>query len=310
MEREIERTLQSLSAHYQLDVEAEAYEVIVVDNGSPRPLQESQVTRHGANFRLLRIDDASPAPGAAINWAVAQSQGEYIGIIIDGARMLSPGVLRGASEAFARSEDAVVATLGFHLGPEHQSLSSLQGYDQQVEDYLLEHIDWLADGYRLFEIASVSGSARYGWHGPIAECNCMFVKRSRYQAIGGYDPEFRASGGGLSNHDIYKRACEYRSASLYYLLGEGCFHQIHGGVTTGGGESQPQKFVQLQEEYYALRGANYEAPQNPPILLGEIPVTASWLNPQDDAASAPTRQRSECVIEHLQAIGLAYSLEE
>ncbi len=306
MQREIERTLQSLCSSYQLDMTPDDYEVIVVDNGSPMPLSEDQVSRYGTNFRLIRVDDALPAPGTAINQAVSQSYGEHVAVIIDGARMLTPGVLRGARDAFETSPDAVVATLGFHLGPEHQSVSSLRGYNQAIEDQLLERIDWLADGYRLFEIASVSGSARFGWSGPIAECNCIFLKRSRFDGLGGYDPAFKASGGGLSNHDFYKRACELGTPPLYYLLGEGCFHQIHGGVTTGGGVQQVQKFVQLQEEYRQLRGADFQGPTINPILRGEMPASAMWLQPQDEGEEALPAAASPMVFEHLARLGLHY----
>jgi glycosyltransferase involved in cell wall biosynthesis len=306
MEREIARTLQSISSAYQREIAADEYEVIVVDNGSPSALSERLVSQHGPNFRLMRVENACKAPGAAINQAVAESSGQYIGVVIDGARMLTPGVLRGAKAAFAVSPDAVVATLGFHLGPEHQSVSSLQGYNREMEDGLLQKIDWQTDGYRLFEIACRSGSASFGWDGPIAECNCLFVSRQRYLAIGGYEERFQASGGGLSNHDIYKRACEYESAALYYLVGEGCFHQIHGGVTTGGGEQQVQKFVQLQKEYRDLRGMDYEAPANHPILHGEIPASARWLQASAASENSVPSPASPQIINYLAELGLPY----
>ncbi|MET0884236.1 MAG: glycosyltransferase family A protein, partial [Acidimicrobiales bacterium] len=42
MERELPRTLRSLSADLQVGIEASDYEVIVVDNGSPRPVDPAR----------------------------------------------------------------------------------------------------------------------------------------------------------------------------------------------------------------------------------------------------------------------------
>lgn len=61
--REINRTLHSLSPAYQRDIAAEDYEVLVVDNGSVPPLDREFVASFGANFRLIRIDDAAAFSG-------------------------------------------------------------------------------------------------------------------------------------------------------------------------------------------------------------------------------------------------------
>ncbi|MEI2642882.1 MAG: hypothetical protein V9G10_11265 [Candidatus Nanopelagicales bacterium] len=36
--------------------------------------------------------------------------------MVDGARMVTPGVLRNVADAFTAFPDALVATAGFHLG--------------------------------------------------------------------------------------------------------------------------------------------------------------------------------------------------
>lgn len=278
MARELPRTLQSLSREYQRDCEHIDYEVLVVDNGSPEPVSESMVNSHGKEFRLLHIKDALPSPGDAINRAVMSARGSHVGIIVDGARMLSPGVIHWAWQAFRLKQRCVTSVLGFHLGPQHQSDSSQAGYDQTSEDKLLQRIRWPEDGYRLFEIAALAGSSRYAWQGPIAESNCIFMPRVLFDEIGGYDTRFASSGGGLINLDFYKRACEAGDVDLVYLAGEGCFHQIHGGVTTGGSEERAvQRYDNLHHEYLNIRGEEFKAPRNTPILLGYSKPTASYL---------------------------------
>jgi cellulose synthase/poly-beta-1,6-N-acetylglucosamine synthase-like glycosyltransferase len=65
--REAPRTLHSLSASYQRHIDPSDYEVIVVDNGSNPALDPQSVTSFGSNFRLIRVDPASPSPAHAIN---------------------------------------------------------------------------------------------------------------------------------------------------------------------------------------------------------------------------------------------------
>ncbi len=108
MNREAPRTLHTLSAAYQRGIEADQYEVLVVDNGSPEPLGEAVVRGCGPNFRYHYIDQASPSPVAAINTGVAMTRGEVVAVMIDGARMVTPGLLDYGRRAFALYADPVV----------------------------------------------------------------------------------------------------------------------------------------------------------------------------------------------------------
>ena len=60
-------------------------------------------------------------------------------ILIDGARILSPGALIEASEAGRVSANPIVATLAWHLGPEIQRHSRGQSYDQEAEGVRRAH---------------------------------------------------------------------------------------------------------------------------------------------------------------------------
>ncbi len=308
MAREIPRTLETLTTGYQQHAEQFNYEVIVVDNGSPQPLDEGMVRAFGDNFSLLRIDNASPSPAAAVNQGVALSHGDRVGILIDGARMLSPGVLHWADQAFKLFPQPVVATLGFHLGPEHQREAVQQGYSREVEDELLRRIDWPAQGHRLFEIACLSGSSRYGWHAPLAESNCLFLSRALFDALDGFEERFTSPGGGLVNLDFYKRACESQGSQLVYLLGEGCFHQLHGGTTTGGAGAEQRRYHHLQAEYEGIRGTPHRVPQNQPVLLGQARPEANWHVATGTTALAANNKLEQPRASHWQAVGLEHYL--
>jgi glycosyltransferase involved in cell wall biosynthesis len=279
MERELPRTLFSLSPAYQRGIGSDDYEVIVVDNGSTKPLSPREVERFGSNFRILDTPRASPSPVAAINLGAALARGQFVGIMIDGARLLTPGVLRHTLAAIRAYDDPVVATLSWHLGPDLQSRAVERGYSKHEEDRLLTRIDWQRNGYRLFEIASLAGSSDKGWFLPIAESNCLFSSRQRFERLGGYDERFDLPGGGLANLDFYARVCEDPGAQLVILLGEGSFHQLHGGVATNATAAEHAiRWRAWTRQYMELRHKPYVKPVLKPEYLGALPASAArWL---------------------------------
>ena len=125
MPREAPRTLLSLSATYQRHINADDYEVIVVDNGSNPPFDPNEIAGLSGNFRLIRIDPAPPSPAQAINRGLAEARGDIIGVMIDGARIVTPGLLHFARHGAGLYDKAVVATLGWYLGNDFQR-SSIQ----------------------------------------------------------------------------------------------------------------------------------------------------------------------------------------
>jgi glycosyltransferase involved in cell wall biosynthesis len=253
MRRELPRTLATLTSDYQR-VPANLYEVIVVDNGSSEPLSSVSISAIDPRFRHINFAATSPSPAAAINAAVREARGQALGILIDGARMLSPGVIRYALLALRAYRRPVVVTLGAHLGPKPQQQSVLEGYCQDVEDQLLETIDWRRDGYQLFNIASLAGSSQYGVFAPLAESNALFMPRQLFEELSGFDERFISPGGGLVNLDFYQRALALPQTNLVTLLGEASFHQVHGGVTTRPGDT----WSPLEAEYRSIHGHNFE----------------------------------------------------
>jgi glycosyltransferase involved in cell wall biosynthesis len=266
MARELPRTLQSLAASYQRDISEADYEVIVVDNGSPKPIDEALCRRLCPNMQLHVIANAPPSPVSAVNFGLERARGEFVGVWIDGARMASPRLLATALEATCLHPEPIVGTFAFHLGDDLQWLSMQRGYNRAAEDALLAAADWLADGYRLFSISVFAGSSRAGWFRSPAECNALFLRREHWQRLGGYDSGFVLPGGGLANLDMWSRACEGAAdpRSIVLLLGEGTFHQVHRD------DVARDQWAVFHEEYVRVRGKNYTPPDFAPRLYGQL----------------------------------------
>ena len=276
MARELPRTVRSLSAALQRDIAEDDYEVIVIDNGSTQVFDLAQLERLGSNISAHRMANATPSPVPAINHGLALARGELIGVLIDGARMASPGLLATALDAARLHRRPIIGTLAFHLGPDVQAKSVERGYCQDVEDQLLESVDWAADPYRLFEISVFAGASRKGWFVIPAETNALFLTREHWDSLGGYDPAFVTPGGGFSNGDTWSRACADSSGRIILLLGEGTFHQYHGGIATSATTQSPV-MQQFRDEYARIRQRPFTAPTGTPLFLGQL-HPAAWAS--------------------------------
>ena len=251
MTRELPRTLLSLSPSYQ-GLDARDCEIILVDNASRVPPRAEDFAGLGADLAVLRCTTPTHSPVNAINEGLARAKGGLIGIWIDGARMASPGLVRACIAAAALHPRPVIATLNYQLGPDVQRISSANGYDQMAEDALLAGIGWPIDGYRLFDIATLE--MRGGALGPMLESNALFLPRALWDALGGYDAAFQEPGGGMVNPDTLLRAVALPDTQLIRILGEGTFHQIHGGLSTSTQEQAMAVLKEGSKAYLRLRG--------------------------------------------------------
>lgn len=282
MAREVPRTVQSFLPPYQRGLAEGDVEVIVLENGSSRPVPPDLVAGWPGSVRYIKVDNPHPSPARALNQGIELARGDIVCPVIDGARMASPGLLAAGLRAIALKPRSLVATVSFHLGDKLQQFAVTEGYDQAVEDRLLESISWPADGYRLFEICAPGGSSKHAWFGTIAESNAPILPKALFRKLGGYDERFDTPGGGLVNLDFLRRATDDPALEYFLVLGEATFHQFHGGVTTS-------RHVQLKEEdgettwskyarqYEQIRGKPYKQPSRQPVLIGTFPDKAARI---------------------------------
>lgn len=277
MKRVAARTLHSLTRSYQFGIGDVDYEVVVVENGSTadQRLGAECVERFGPEFRYIDMGDrATPSPVGALDAGIAASRGRALALMIDGAHVLTPGVLRFGLLGLTTYEPALVATQQWYVGPGQQPDAVLHGYDEAAEDELFEAIDWPGDGYRLFDIGHFIGDR--DWLDGMWESNCLFVPRSLLDESGGFDPAFSMPGGGYTNLELYERLGATPGVTSVTILGEGSFHQVHGGTTTNASEVDTRhgEIASYADHFRELRGQGYRGHGKPTHYVGSMRTNA------------------------------------
>jgi cephalosporin hydroxylase len=278
MRREAERTLRSLSRAYQEDIDDVSYEVIVVENGSSaeQRLGAELVESFGPEFRYVDLGtDATPSPAIALNRGIRLGRGNAFALMIDGAHVLTPGVLRFGVAGLRTYAPAIVATQQWYVGPGQQGDAMDDGYDRDYEDRLFANIEWPTAGYRLFEIGHFIGDR--DWLDGVWESNCMFVPRKLLEQVGCFDESFTMAGGGYANLELYERLGTSPDVTVVTILGEGSFHQLHGGDTTNERDATERRtrVYGYSQHYAELRGRPFRGPGKPIHYVGRIQSKAA-----------------------------------
>ena len=260
MQREAPRTVASLLPPLQRCVDDVDYEIVVVDNGSPEPLDLGEAVAAAARpVRIVRVEpkNASASPAACINAAVRDhATGDRLMVCIDGARLASSHLVRRTADVLGRHRRAFTFVASRHLGPKPQMQSVREGYDRAAEDALLATVDWTSDLDRLYRVSVWAGA--HDRRNPLLqnESNAFAMPRETWDSLGGYREGFTRPGGGLCNLELFSR-CVGRGRGLNVLLyGESTFHQIHGGAAT----SHDGYFAASLREFAEVTGAEYRRP--------------------------------------------------
>lgn len=258
MRREAERTLTSLTSAYQRDIDTLEYEVLCIDNASQVPLDAGWIAGFGPQFRLIRSTAPAASPCAALNQAALEARGRYLALMIDGAHVLTPGVLRETLAAWREDPRAVIALRHWFVGGDQRWLAAA-GYTRQSEDSLFERIHWPNNGYEMFRIGAPIGEQPEPWFDGLTESNCLLLPTALFDRIGGFDAAFTEPGGGFANLDLWRRASDAAEGALVALVGEASFHQFHHGTTTNVPDAAKDANVRrYAADYERLRGQAFQ----------------------------------------------------
>ena len=115
--------------------------------------------------------------------------------MIDGAHVLTPGVLRFGLAGLRRTSPRSSPPSSGTSARVNRATPSTSATTPAYEDRLFDTIDWPHDGYRLFDIGHFIGDR--DWLDGVWESNCIFAPRSLLEQVGGYDESFSMPGGGL-----------------------------------------------------------------------------------------------------------------
>jgi cephalosporin hydroxylase len=259
-------------------LDAIGYEVIAVENGShpDQKLSTEFVESFGPEFRYIDMgDDARPSPSRALNRGIKEGHGNNYALMIDGAHVLTPSVLKYGLKGLRTYAPAIVATQQWYVGPGQQGDAMSDGYDQAYEDRLFNRIGWPDAGYRLFEIGHFVGGR--DWLDGVWESNCMFASRAQLEQVGGFDENFSMPGGGFANLDLYERLGSSPDVTVVSIIGEGSFHQLHGGVSTNEAEADERhsRIHGYREHFADLRGRRFRGPGKPIHYVGRLKSPAA-----------------------------------
>ncbi len=281
MAREAARTLKSLTRAYQIGAGDIEYEVICIDNGSREALSADWIRSFGPEFRLFEPEHILPSPVAAMNAAARQARGHHLAIMIDGAHLLSPGVLREAADAVAESPGAVIGLRQWFVAGDQRFLAR-SGWTRDQEDMLFARANWPGDGYGLFSISMAVWESPNQWFDAMSESNCLFVPAELFARIGGFDEGFDEGGAGYANLDLFRRAADASGEPLIALIGEASFHQFHDGTTTNVDDEEKERRVRTYEQkYLRLREQPWKSVHSSDIRLrGRIRSMASLVSRQ------------------------------
>jgi cephalosporin hydroxylase len=105
----------------------------------------------------------------------------------------------------------------------------------------------------------------------------MFVSRAQLEQVGGFEERFAMAGGGYANLELYERLGSAPDVTVCSILGEGSFHQVHGGTTTNEVEAEQRRTrVHGYAQHFAeLRGRAFRGPGKPIHFVGRIPNGAA-----------------------------------
>ena len=243
------------------------------------PTAGSARTSSGASARSsttsTSASESSPSPANALNRGLELARGRAVAVMIDGAHVLTPGVLHFGMLGLSTYAPAVVSTQQWYVGPGEQNEAVSKGYDEGLRGPALRA---RSSGPSTATSSSTSGTSSVAATGSTgsgrataSSCRARCSTRSERWTTTSTLP-----GGGFANLDFFERMTTSPRIKLVTILGEGSFHQVHGGTTTNAPEStERQDLLESYGDQYAeIRGRVFKSPAKVVHYVGALPDSA------------------------------------
>lgn len=261
--RQAENTLHTLSPAYQKNVAPSDYDVVVVERPSRDVLGAEAVRALLPAARYLLAAEGESL-GATLSLGIHASRAPLVGLLFDGATMVTPRLVEHALLSARVFEKPIAAVPGYQLGKEPQHLHATTGYDERAEIALLSTVEWRRDGHDLFEIACRDPAFQLGFLGPFTELGCVFARRESIE------PSLLREApldtvGALSMY-VFGHLCLLPETKLAVLAGEGTFHQFHQCPSTLDAPARKAAARALRQRLF-----QHLPPAREPTLLGALP---------------------------------------
>src|SRR5215831_331129 len=99
MPRQLGNTIHSLSPEHQKNVRAEDYEVVVIENHSTDILGAEAATALATHVSYVLREESHPGPVFALTEGLTRARAPYVGVLLDGAHLVTPRLVEFAKVA-------------------------------------------------------------------------------------------------------------------------------------------------------------------------------------------------------------------
>ena len=268
LKHQILRTIMSIRQAIKNQTELEV-EIIIADNSTVNVLAESK-SNVLSDVRILSYGTEKIPIHIAMNRATNCASGDFLCVMIDGARIWSPQILKKCIPLLSQS--ALIHVPNYQLGCSHQMYSKENGHTVELETKILMNAGW--PSLRTEELIRQSWCEDHAGLGPrVFESNCLFVSRELWNSVQGFDSSFKRVDGGFASADLLERLVA-KGGELQILSTEGTFHQLHHGSTTTTASQTRQAVREMTLEYKLIRGQ----PPKRVSIKKELPVEIEYAD--------------------------------
>ena len=259
-------TLHSLRHEYQ-NFDPNLYEVLILENPSQNNLSANQIHDLPSNF-FYNLNTHKKSLTESLNQLSNQANGNYLLIIPDGAKILSKGVLKYCHQAIKISSKCIVAFHSYNIGVYQDDMEKNEVLHlKKIEkEFLKETFPKFADN--LLNNASWADSSSAGSFFQMSESNCLFLTKQLWNKIDGFDERLDSIDERIVNLDLYNRVLENKDHKLFFVLGEGTFHQFNSKESKN---SVVKNFEKYKSKYFEITKKNWNSSKrNDYDFLGRV----------------------------------------